>query len=148
MSVSLEAIEETFSIFDADSDGKIARETVPDVLRALGKAPTEKEAAEIVKGCKEFVDLAAFKTLYRAQASLATPKKLEEDMLNCFRATDREGTGEIHEAELRQTLATLGEYLTNEQVDKLLRNVTVSGSGMIDYEKFVEMLLNEYPPLD
>ena len=145
MSVSLECIEECFSIFDTDRDGKIARETVPDVLRAIGKAPTQEEVKKLLEQCKEFVTLDQFKNLYRTNSSIRSPDKLEEDMLNCFRACDREGTGQIHEAELRQTLTTLGDCLTPSEVDALLKDVTIGSNGMIDYDKFVQMLIQAYP---
>jgi Ca2+-binding EF-hand superfamily protein len=116
------------------------------VFRALGKAPTQAEVKELLAPLKEFVDLAEFKNLYRAKAAMRTPKKLEEDMLNCFRACDREGCGQVHEAELRQTLSTLGDVLTPNEVDELLKTVTINSSGMIDYDKFVQILIEQYPP--
>jgi len=145
MSVSLECIEECFSIFDTDRDGKIAREVVPDVLRAIGKAPTEEEVKKILDGCKEFVTLDQFKNIYRSNSDVRVPKKLEDDMLNCFRACDRDGTGQIHEAELRQTLTTLGDCLKPHEVDALLKDVTIGSNGMIDYDKFVQLLIEGYP---
>ena len=145
MSVSLECIEECFSIFDTDRDGKVPKDVVPDILRAIGKAPTEAEVKKILEGCKDAVTLDQFKNLYRSNSDIRTPKKLEEDMLNCFRACDKDGTGQIHEAELRQTLTTLGDTLTPNEVDTLLKDVTIGSNGMIDYDKFVQMLIEAHP---
>lgn len=116
------------------------------MFRALGKAPTQAEVAALLEKLKDFVDLAEFKNLYRANAAMRTPKKLEEDMLNCFRATDREGSGQVHEAELRQTLSTLGDSLSPVEVDQVLQAVPINSNGMIDYDKLVQALIEQFPP--
>lgn len=146
MSVAIELIEDVFSIFDTDGDGKIVREKVPDLLRALGKAPNTKEAEAIVKKIKnEFITFDDLKAISREYSSLPTPDKLHDDMVNCFKACDKDGTGQVHEAELRQTLSTLGDYLTSSQVDDLLKEVTISANGQIDYDKLIDVIIDGYP---
>ena len=146
MSVPLEEIEEVFSIFDNDHDGKVTREEVPDMFRALGKAPTHMEVKDILEACKEQLDLAAFKNIWRDKGEkLREPEDLIDDMYNCFRACDREGSGMIHEAELKQTLTTLGDAISSADMERLLRGVTIGSDGNVDYEAFVKHLVEDFP---
>ena len=57
----------------------------------------------------------------------------------------QEGTGQVHEAELRQTLTTLGDILKPTEVDEIIKAVTVNRDGFIDYDKLVEALIEGYP---
>jgi len=70
------------------------------------------------------------------------PSDLDRDMRNAFVALDKDGTGQILEAELRQILGTLGETLTSEEVDMLMRDVDADDEGQIRYDKFVDMLVS------
>eukprot|EP00727_Mastigamoeba_balamuthi_P003783 m51a1_g13401 putative essential myosin light chain (152) ;mRNA; f:14412-15183 len=142
--ISSDMIEEVFQVYDADHDGKVAKDSVPDIFRALGRAPTSAQVAEILKECKEFCELPDVKNVVR-KFQIKTPRALEEDMTNCFRACDREGSGQVHEAELRQTLTTLGDCMKPTEVDEILKAVTVNRDGFIDYDKLVEVLIEGYP---
>jgi len=62
-------------------------------------------------------------------------------MRNAFGALDKDGTGQILEAELRQILGTLGESLSSEEVDMLMRDVETDDEGLLRYDKFVDMLV-------
>ncbi len=66
-------------------------------------------------------------------------------MLDAFKALDKEGNGQIQEAELRQLLLNLGDALTTPEVEELMKEVSVSVDGSINYESFVEMIVNGYP---
>jgi Ca2+-binding EF-hand superfamily protein len=43
--------KEAFALFDKRGTGAVPRETLGDLLRALGQNPTQAEVAEIVAGC-------------------------------------------------------------------------------------------------
>jgi Ca2+-binding EF-hand superfamily protein len=53
--------------------------------------------------------------------------------------------GGVQETELRQILGNLGDSLTTQEVNSLLREVKVGTDGGIDYTLFVDMLVNAYP---
>jgi len=71
---------------------------------------------EIVKEAGEGkkIDFKTFSTFYRRK--MKKPMDMERDMRNAFIALDKDGTGTILEAELRQILGTLGEALSPEEV--------------------------------
>jgi calmodulin len=53
---------------------------------------------------------------------------------------DKDGNGFISAAELRLVMTNLGEKLTDEEVDEIIREVDIDGDGQINYEEFVKMM--------
>lgn len=49
--------------------------------------------------------------------------------------------GFISAAELRHVMTNLGEKLTDEEVDEMIREADVDGDGQINYEEFVKMMM-------
>ena len=138
-------IDDYFAIFDRDHDKKISRDQVMDLLRALGKAPTQQQEEAIMKEVKEdLVGVEKIRQLYK-KMDMKVPKDLYDDMFNVFTALDKEENGLIHEAELRQILSVLGRPLPMEQVDAIMRSCTISKEGFIDYKSFCDMHVKEYP---
>lgn len=54
---------------------------------------------------------------------------------------DRDGNGLISAAELRHVMTNLGEKLTEEEVDEMIREADIDGDGHINYEEFVRMMM-------
>ena len=47
---------------------------------------------------------------------------------------DKDGDGTISATELRYVMANLGEKMTDEEIDEMLREADTDGDGKIDYE--------------
>jgi calmodulin len=48
---------------------------------------------------------------------------------------DKDGNGFISAIELRHVMTNLGEKLTDEEVDEMIREADVDGDGQINYEE-------------
>merc|ERR1711948_74961 len=64
-----------------------------------------------------------------------------EEIIEAFKVFDRDGNGFIRAAELRHVMTNLGEKLTDEEVDEMIREADVDGDGQINYEEFVKMMM-------
>jgi len=141
--IPTETIEGVFAVLAIKGD-QVGKEHLIDAVRACGKAPTQADIARILaKVPGETFDLNTLKTIVR-DSSIPLPAALEEDMVNCFRALDREDNGTVHEAEFRQLLSTLGDSLHASEVAEILREVTINRDGYIDYAKFIELITTKY----
>lgn len=47
---------------------------------------------------------------------------------------DKDGNGFISAAELRHVMTNLGEKLTDEEVDEMIREADIDGDGQVNYE--------------
>lgn len=73
----------------------------------------------------------------------STISKLSALRQEAFNVFDRDGNGLISAAELRHTMTSLGEQLTDAEVDDMIREADISGDGHINYEEFVAMMMGK-----
>ena len=57
----------------------------------------------------------------------------EAEMMEAFKVFDRDGNGFISKAELRQIMLTLGEKLTDYEVEDMMKEADVDGDGKLCY---------------
>eukprot|EP00899_Mesostigma_viride_P000053 jgi/Mesvir1/10048/Mv24223-RA.1 len=67
----------------------------------------------------------------------------EEELKEAFKVFDKDGNGFISAAELRHVMTNLGEKLTDEEVDEMIREADVDGDGQVNYEEFVKMMMSK-----
>lgn len=133
--------KDAFSLFDSRDDGHISVSLLGTVLRALGQNPTE---AEVKKHAKNFdaEHRISFETFLPILQTINKNKCTDqaEDFIEGLRHFDKDGSGYISSAELRHLLTTLGEKLTDDEVEQLL-NGQEDSNGNIHYEDFVRSVL-------
>ena len=54
---------------------------------------------------------------------------------------DRNKDGFVDAKELKKVTTTLGQRLTNEEVEAFMREADIDGDGKLSYEEFVTMML-------
>eukprot|EP00339_Tiarina_fusa_P024257 CAMPEP_0117041144 /NCGR_PEP_ID=MMETSP0472-20121206/28763_1 /TAXON_ID=693140 ORGANISM="Tiarina fusus, Strain LIS" /NCGR_SAMPLE_ID=MMETSP0472 /ASSEMBLY_ACC=CAM_ASM_000603 /LENGTH=153 /DNA_ID=CAMNT_0004752097 /DNA_START=26 /DNA_END=484 /DNA_ORIENTATION=+ len=138
---------ECFALFDRDKDNKISISELGLIMRSLGRAPTELEvkeyAKQIDKGDGTFDINGLLDVMVRSYKSL---QEEEDAILNAFKVFDKENTGKIDADELRHIFVTLGDALTQEEVNESLKLASVDSQNKIDYREFAKVLLPQPLP--
>ncbi|KAG2499977.1 hypothetical protein HYH03_002262 [Edaphochlamys debaryana] len=133
---------EAFSLFDKDGNEKITTKELGIVMRSLGQNPTEKELQAMIREVDTdgngTVDFNEFCKLMENR-QLQTQDQ-EEMLREAFKMFDRDGNGQINASELRHVMTNLGEALTDEEVDAMIREADVDADGSVNYEEFVRMM--------
>ena len=142
-----ELVKECFDLLDSNNNGSISADDAVFVVRALGFAPNSEQAnAMKSKIGQSKCDYSKTKSVYKDTPSeVKTPQQLEQGMRNAFQALDSSGDGKILESEMRHILRNLGDQLAGDEVDELMLGVKSDYNGNIDYDDFIEMLVDGYP---
>ncbi|KAI8582862.1 hypothetical protein K450DRAFT_225200 [Umbelopsis ramanniana AG] len=64
----------------------------------------------------------------------------EEQLRDCFRAFDKNGDGRISFDELAMAMKELGEDMTREELEEMMRDGDADKDGMIDFEEFKRLM--------
>jgi len=133
---------EAFALFDKKGTGRVPREVLGDLLRALGQNPTQAEVADIVNAAPRDVDYKTFLTILNRPDGFK-PAGTAEEFIRGFQVFDKEGNGTIGAGELRYVLTQLGEKMSDEEVDELLKGIQIGPDGSVNYESFVRTILSQ-----
>ncbi|XP_020590540.1 calmodulin-like protein 11 [Phalaenopsis equestris] len=133
---------EAFCLFDKDGDGCITLEELATVTQSLGQSPTEEELQDMINE----VDFNGNGTIEFGEFLTLMAKKLketdaEEELKEAFKVFDKDQNGYISASELRNVMINLGEKLTDEEVDQMIREADMDGDGQVNYEEFVRMMM-------
>ena len=82
-----------------------------------------------------------FKPFFQSLAG-KKPQGSHDDYVEGLRVFDKDGSGEIAASELRHVLTSLGEKLSDEEVDQLLQNMRADPNGNINCDEFVQLVMN------
>lgn len=133
--------KEAFSLFDKSGTGVISSRELGNLMKSLGQTPTEAELRDLVNeidinGDGE-IDFGEFVSLMARQVS---DHDAEEELREAFKIFDRNEDGFISPSELRLVMTNLGEKLTDEEIDDMIREADFDKDGVINYEEFVFMI--------
>uniref|UniRef100_A0A8D8PP19 Calmodulin-3 n=1 Tax=Cacopsylla melanoneura TaxID=428564 RepID=A0A8D8PP19_9HEMI len=139
--------KEAFRLFDKDGDGSITKEELGRVMRSLGQFAREEELQRMLEevdingdgyfSFEEFVEI-----VYNMGATTEekTADQEEKELRDAFRVFDKHNRGYISASDLRAVLQCLGEDLSEEEIEDMIKEVDVDGDGRIDFNEFVHAL--------
>jgi len=124
-------------------------------MRSLGQNPSESELQDMINevdadnnGTIDFPgmiwpwfsqDFSLLTSLPEFLTMMARKMKdtdSEEEIREAFKVFDRDNNGFISAAELRHVMTSIGEKLTDDEVDEMIREADQDGDGRIDCEYY------------
>ena len=135
--------KEAFEIFDKDKDGYITTKELGDIMKNLGQTPSEAELQDMINE----VDIDGngtidFKEFLGLMARKMRDADTEEELIEAFKVFDRDGNGLISGNELQHVMNSLGENISQDEVEEMIKEADLDGDGYINYEEFVKMIMN------
>lgn len=139
--------KDIFTLFDKRGQGVISRQLFGDYLRAIGYNPTNQQTESILSrsNASENLSLDAINEIIQQneQELNATTTGKVDDFIKAFQVFDKENTGKVSVGDIKYMLTSLGEKLSDDEVDELLKGVEIDSNGGVDYRKFIEDILRQ-----
>ncbi|XP_065168094.1 neo-calmodulin-like [Atheta coriaria] len=145
----MKEFREAFRLFDKDGDGSITKEELGRVMRSLGQFARTEELQQMLQevdadgdgnvSFEEFVDI-AFSAGAGADTEVYSREQEDKELRDAFRVFDKHNRGFITASDLRAVLQCLGEDLSEEEIEDMIKEVDVDGDGRIDFYEFVNAL--------
>ena len=137
-------LAEMIRIADADGTGASqrldARARVPERLRCccLLWSPAHSPSVRLLPPGD--IDFAEFVTL---MAHKMADEKSEATLKAAFSVFDTSGDGFISAEEMRRIMINVGEPVTLDDVEQVIRKVDIDGDGVINYDEFTKVIIEE-----
>ncbi|PFH56180.1 hypothetical protein XA68_16923 [Ophiocordyceps unilateralis] len=131
--------KEAFALFDKRGNGRVSVDALGDLLRACGQNPTLAEIQELEKTAGADFDFESFQRILNRPGGFRDPGEPEE-YCRGFQVFDKDMTGFIGVGQLKYILTNLGEKMSEDEVDELLKAVDTS-SGQVNYTELVRTIL-------
>ncbi|CAN6287034.1 unnamed protein product [Urochloa humidicola] len=136
--------KEVFKLYDKNGDGFITSEELGTVMESLGKNFTESELKAMIKAVdadgNEAIDFHEFLNL---MARKLKDTDSEENLREAFSVIDKDQDGYISATELRQVMTNLGEKVTDQEVEEMMREADTDGDGRVSFEEFKRRMLDK-----
>ena len=132
--------KEAFNQFDLDGTGKLRKEDIPAIMRALGLTPKADFYDDIDIDDNGFVDLPE---ILSVSARRMKGEDGNSELLKAFRVFDKNQNGEIPIEDMERLLTNLDSKLSEQEISELLREADDDNSGTIDSEEFVRMMMSQ-----
>ena len=134
-------LAEMIRIADADGTGDPPGTRAP---RAAERAPMHIGAAALTharaRRAAGDIDFAEFVTL---MAHKMADEKSEATLRAAFSVFDTSGDGFISAEEMRRIMINVGEPVTLDDVEQVIKKVDIDGDGVINYDEFTKVIIEE-----
>lgn len=136
---------EHFEIYDMGAEGKVDCADLGALLRSLDLRPTNaavEKSGGVAKRGEKKITLEEFLPIY-SQIKKDKDMGTHADFMEGLKVYDKAENGQMMAAELSHVLLSLGERLSNEEADEIMKACAgqEDEEGFIKYENFVKNLL-------
>ena len=140
----LEECKEVFDLIDKDKDGLITTNELGDIMKALGANPTKEELQQIINEVdREGSGKIEFKEFFDVFSKRMNDPDTENVLIEAFKIFDKDGNGVISSKELRNVMQVLGESLSEEECEEMIKEADIDGDGYINYDEFVNFVMSK-----
>jgi len=128
----------------ADEEGAIPADNVGSILSMMGMKVKPSALREIIDEIDQdgsgLLEFGEFCTLAAKFLVEEDEEALKKELKEAFRIYDKECMGYISTETLKEILRELDNKLTEEDLDSIIAEVDVDGSGTLDFDEFMEMM--------
>ncbi|PHU18926.1 Calmodulin-like protein 11 [Capsicum chinense] len=134
--------KEAITLFDKNGDGCITIEELATVIRSLDQNPTEEELYNMISEVDNDHDngIMEFNEFLNLISKKMKETDTDEELKEVFKVFDKDQNGYISATDLRHVMINLGEKLTDEEAEMMIKEADLDGDGQVNFDEFVKMM--------
>jgi len=137
----IDIYRQAFETFDTDKTGDITVSELAAVFRSLGQNPSETELQDIISEVDTDRDgTISFSEFISMMTRKTSTTDIEAEIKAAFNVFDSDKCGYIKADELKSVMSSIGETLTDSEVEEMINLVDTNGDGKISFEEFVSII--------
>jgi len=133
---------QAFKLHDKSDKGSVSTKDVASVFKSLALHVKDEKLQlwvdEMDEDARGEIQWENFKILFERKVQ---EDEDERELRSAFRVLDKNNQGEIDVEDLRWILRSLGDDLTDEEIQDMINETDTDGSGTVDYEEFSKLML-------
>lgn len=138
----LTEIKQVFDRFDQEETGQISSKDLGNILRSFGIDVLDRDLTDLLEEInRDNGGKISFSSFLEILISRLDNLEIEKMIISSFEVFDSTKRGIISASELRYLMTHLGERLSEEEVNEMIRDADVDGTGQIDYRSFVKRMM-------
>ena len=136
-------MEELFTTMDKNGKGTVTAAELATAMSTIGDGLDEEACTELIRIADRdgdrLMSSEEFLSLVEQGLELSDGQGEEELIKEEFNSFDQNGDGYIDKEELKTAMENMGEELTDQQIDQMMRAADVDGDQKITMEEFKRM---------
>jgi len=143
----IQDLKDLFSSFDKHGAGAITTKDLELAMKSRWPKLTEGEVRDYTneadsKG-KGTIDYADFENIMACISYFQSRSYYigDQEIIDACTMFDKDGEGLISKEELKQVLMEIGEQVTEEEVEDLIKEAELDENGRVYYEEFIRMMM-------
>ena len=133
---------QNFQTKDLNGSGYISIKDIPEVIRNsninISERDCRKAVLELENELKYNINYSDLRMLVERNLR---DFDAEEEIIEAFKVFDKNNTNLIDSKEFKKIILNLEEKITEEDVDEMISEGNPDSDGLIDYVKFVKLIL-------
>ncbi|KAI0526776.1 hypothetical protein KFK09_002367 [Dendrobium nobile] len=133
---------DAFCLLDKEGDGGcITMEEMIAIMKSIGRSSPNIEFTDIINHIDfDFRGNFDLTELFNLTTEIVEEINKEDELKEVFKVFDRDQKGFISATELKNVLISLGEKLTDEEAEQMIKEADFDGDGKVNYDDFVQTM--------
>ncbi|CAG9323447.1 unnamed protein product [Blepharisma stoltei] len=134
-------LREAYTRFDNDSDGTITTRELEQIIKYLGYNISEAQLIKLIISIECEAGALDFTDFLEIVSKIMKSLQIKIELIREFRDFDKNGSGRIGIADLREIIMKYGRKLKDYEADELIKKADIDEDGCTVYEEFLEMMI-------
>ncbi len=145
----IKEIQECFKMFDKDKDNYVKFNELKNILRALNHEISDDELLEVIKEIKDLRTnklgdpVISYDQFEFILTTLLRDEDISQELYDAFMNFVSPGLDYIQVDKFSHFMKTLGDKLSDEEVDEMIKDLDPENTGNIYVDQFIRLMMTK-----